>query len=397
MGNSSLIRFACLATLFSLASCAAPAGPPSDPGTGGSSTGGTTGTAGTSVAGTTGSAGSTAGTTGTAGSTSGTAGRGGTTGSAGSTAGTTGTAGSTAGTTGTAGRGGTTGTAGTGGTAAGGTGGSAPVVDCKGQALAKVGDMTATSKAYLNMGDMRMINNRWGSDELGCAGTTQKVYINSDKTFGWDFNRPVCGGAKAKPDYPEVEFGVAPFGATSSLLTTPSCSTTSLLPKQIKDITIASVKVDTFQITLQKPTVWNIDFEMWLSQRNPVSDANPGVVAEIIVFWGWENGRWACDKSGTVTAGTNTYTLCHQSDDWSTGHWKFYQFNVQGGPLQSFSGTVDVLALTNWVVNTYGLSKDLWVTRLEVGSEIDDSTQGSVKMKNLTFNINGTAKSVELQ
>ena len=63
---------------------------------------------------------------------------------------------------------------------------------------------------------MRLINNRWGSDELGSScGTTQKVYINADRTIGWDFNRPVCGGAKAKPDYPEVEFGVAPFGATS--------------------------------------------------------------------------------------------------------------------------------------------------------------------------------------
>jgi hypothetical protein len=235
------------------------------------------------------------------------------------------------------------------------------------------------------------------TDTLGCAGTTQRVFINSsDRTIGWEFNRPICGGAKAKPDYPEVEFGVAPFGSSSPLLTTPSCSTTLLLPKQIKDITIASVKVDTLQITLQKPTIWNINFEMWLSQRNPVTDANPGVVAEIIVFWGWENGRWACDKTGTVTAGSNTYQLCHQSDDWSTGHWKFYQFNVQGGPLQSYSGSVDVLALTNWVVNTYGLSKDLWVTRLEVGSEIDDNTQGTVRIKNLTFEINGQNRSIEL-
>jgi hypothetical protein len=365
MARSSLIRFAsfaCLATWLSLGSCAAPTS--SGPGTGGD--GATAGSGGTSSAGTNGTAG-----------TSGNAGRGGTSATAG-------TGGSS--------------TAGTGGSATAGTGGTAAIrMDCKNQLLAKAGDMTSASKAYLNLGDMRLINNRWGSDELGCTGTTQRVFINSDKTFGWEFNRPVCGGAKAKPDYPEVEFGVAPFGPNSTLLTTPSCSTTTLLPKQIKDITSASVKVDSLAITLPKPTVWNIDFEMWLASADPTTTASPTVVAEIIVFWGWETGRWACDKTGTVTAGNNTYTLCHQSDDWSTGHWKFYQFNVQGGPFTSYSGTVDIKALTDFVVNTYGLSRDNWVTRFEVGSEIDDNTMGSVKVKNLTFSVNGTAKSIELQ
>src|SRR4029077_20712448 len=101
-------------------------------------------------------------------------------------------------------------------------------------------------------------------------------------------------------------------------------------------------------------------------------------------------------KTGTVTAGNNTYNLCHQSDTWSNGQWRFYQFNVSNGPLTSYSGTGDAKALAQWVVSTYGLSQDLWVTRFEVGSEIDDSTAGSVKVKNLTFTVNGTAKSVEL-
>src|SRR6185436_11157548 len=178
--------------------------------------GATTGTGGSSSTGGTAGSISPAGTGGGAGTT-GAAGRGGTTG--------------TAGATGTAGRGGTTGTAGTTGAAgaagttgaAGGAGTGGARTDQMGVPLAKPGDMTTMSKGYLNLGDMRLINNRWGSDELGSGcGTTQKVYINSDRTIGWDFNRPVCGGAKAKPDYPEVEFGVAPFGATSPLLTTPS-------------------------------------------------------------------------------------------------------------------------------------------------------------------------------
>jgi hypothetical protein len=37
----------------------------------------------------------------------------------------------------------------------------------------------------------------------------------------------------------------------------------------------------------------------------------------------------------------------------------------------------------------------MWLTRIEVGTEVDDNTQGTGKIKNLTFEINGTAKSAQ--
>jgi hypothetical protein len=242
---------------------------------------------------------------------------------------------------------------------------------------------------------MRLINNRWGSDELGCSGTTQRVFVNSDRTVGWEFNRPACGLGGQKPDYPEVEFGVGPFGANNSLLTTPAFSSTTLLPKQIKDITSAAVTLDTMTISLQKAASWNINFEIWFSQRNPVTDANPGVFAEIMGFFGWETGRWPCDQTGSLTAGAG-YTLCHQSDTWANGQWRYYQFNVNNGPLMNYNGRVDVKAAIDWIVSRYSLSRDLWLTRIEVGSEIGDNTQGSVKIRNLTFDINGATRSFEL-
>ena len=126
-------------------------------------------------------------------------------------------------------------------------------MDQDGVPLAKPGDMTNVTKKYLNLGDMRLINNRWGSDALGCSGTQQSVMVNSDSTIGWSFNRPTCGGARGDPDFPEVEFGVAPFGNTSSLLTTPKFSSTTLLPIQIKDLTSANVTVDTLAMTFEQP------------------------------------------------------------------------------------------------------------------------------------------------
>ena len=107
-------------------------------------------------------------------------------------------------------------------------------------------------------------------------------------------------------------------------------------------------------------------------------------------FFGWETGRWPCDQTGSLTG----YTLCHQSDTWANGQWRYYQFNVNNGPLTTYNGRVDVKAFIDWIVNRYSLSRDLWLTRIEVGSEIGDA-QGSVKIRNLTFEINGTSKSPE--
>ncbi|HEY5957346.1 MAG TPA: hypothetical protein VIV60_12360 [Polyangiaceae bacterium] len=284
------------------------------------------------------------------------------------------------------------GTSSTGGSATGGV-----RADSSGVGLAAPGDSKNTPSAYLNLGDFRLLNNRWGSDELNCSGTQMKVYVNADKSLGWDFNRPTCGGEAAKPDYPEIEFGVHPFGAGNALETSPPFSSTTLLPKQIKDITSASITIDNLNITLSKASSWNLNFEFWLSQRNPATDPNPGVTAELIAFWGWENGRWPCDKSGTVSSGNKTYKLCHQVDNWADGKWKYYQFWVEGGPLTNFSGKVDIKPFIDWLVNNYGYSKDQWITRFEVGSEIDDNTAGSVKLNNISFEINGTTKSVELK
>jgi len=367
-------------------------------------TGGSAGSGGGAKAGTGGTSGGSAGTGGTSGGAGGTTGgTGGTVGgSAGAPGGTGGTVGGSAGAPGGMGgsagsisSGGMGGTVSSGGTGGAGTGGTGPIVDQNGTPLAKPGDQKTGSREYLNLGDMRLLNNKWGSDELNCS-TMMRIFVNTDKTFGWDFNRPTCGGAAAKPDYPEVEFGVHPFGAGNSLATSPDFSSTMLLPKQMSQITTASVTLDNFALNLQNQQSWNINFEFWLSQRNPLTDPNPGVFAELIVFWGWENGRWACDTalvSKQVTAGDQSYHLCHQDDNWANGQWRYFQFWANNGPSRSFTGKVDAKALMEWLVNNYGYSRDLWVTRFEVGSEIDDNTSGTGTMRNITFEVNGTSKS----
>jgi hypothetical protein len=305
------------------------------------------------------------------------------------------------------------GTSGAGGSPTGGGSGSGgatggappgPEVDADGKALAAPGDSTTTSTDYLNLGDMRLLNNVWGSDERGC-NTPLSVFVNTDGSVGWTINRGSCGGEGTQPDFPEIEFGVHPFGAGSELETSPPFPSTTVLPLQIKDITSASVVVDGMSIALQAASSWNLSFEFWLSQRDPVSEPNPGVYAEILGMWGWQDDRWPCGDDAnpgneyqgmTVAAGDKSYDLCHQSDTWANGQWRYFQFRMQGGPSRSFSGRVDVKAFIDWVVSARGYSRDYWVTRMEVGSEIDDNTNATVTIRDLTFEVNGQSESIRL-
>jgi hypothetical protein len=112
----------------------------------------------------------------------------------------------------------------------------------------------------------------------------------------------------------------------------------------------------------------------------------------------WESNRnnsstvgWICDKSGSVTSTGTGYTLCHRSDAGSSGQWRFFNFNVDSGPLSVFNGKVDLKAFLDGVTKTYsGFTSDMWLTR------IHHNTAGSTNIRNLTFEINGTSKSVQL-
>jgi hypothetical protein len=394
--------------LFSFAGCAAPGSGGGGTGGASSSTGGTGGSTGTggsssSTGGTTGNGGSspTGGSTGTGGvqttGTGGTTGKGGSNGTGGSssTGGSTGTGGSSA-------TGGSTGTGGTSSSTGGNPGTGGTIVDQGGMALAKPGATTSTSNAYLNLGDMRLLNNRWGSIDLNCTSAQQSVFVNSDKTIGWNFNRGNCGEQNhANPDFPEVEFGVAPFGKTSSLLTSPAYSSTTLLPIQLSALTSASVTMDNFSTTFSNPTYWDANFEFWISKNNPTTNDDGGVYAEIITFVGWNSTRqtgattsWACQISGKTVPNSN-FSLCHQSDTWASG-WRFFNF-LAGSGTSNYSGKADVKAILDYVRSQYsGFTDSMYLTRIEVGTEIDDNTAGSSKTNNLTFEVNGVSKSIQL-
>jgi len=379
----------------------------------GGTTGGKGGQAGSGSSG--GGTGGAGGTTGGVGGSTG--GAGGVTGGAGGAGGVTGGVGGTVGGAGgvTGGVGGTVGgAAGTGGSVAGaggstggsaGSAGSAPDVDQNGKMNAPPGTMTSMPQDYLRLGEIRIINNNWGSAELGCGSASQmSIFVDQDRTFGWNFNRQNCDTqpTNANPDFPQIEFGVHPFGASSPDGTSPDFSSTTLLPIQISAVNTMSVQIQNLQATFQQETSWNITFEFWISERDPLS-ASPGVYAELMTFWGWQNGRWPDPPNGTgpigpaanntVTSAGRTYTVKVHDDAWADGKWRYYQFRDNSGPQKSFNGTLDVKPFIEYLVTQRGYSRDFWISRLEVGSEIDDMTQGTVRLSGITFEVNQQTRS----
>lgn len=282
-----------------------------------------------------------------------------------------------------------------------------PDVDMNGKPNAAPGSMSDVAQDYLRLGEIRILNNNWGSEDLGCTAptSTMSVFLNQDNSFGWNFNRGDCAGPmdSSHPDFPQVEFGIHPFGIGGPLVTSPEFSSTTLLPLPLSSIQSASVTVDNLTINLQNQDSWNITFEFWLSESDP-REPNPRVYAELMTWWGWDAGRWPCDMNNDgmvdygdrVSAGSMDYTLCHQSDNWADG-WRYYQFRAgdgsDGNIKRDFNGKVDVKALLDYLVTKRGYPTSLWLTRMEVGSEIDDNTSGTVSMRGITFEVNGENRS----
>ena len=97
-----------------------------------------------------------------------------------------------------------------------------------------------------------------------------------------------------------------------------------------------------------------------------------------------------------VSSGGKSYTLWVQDDAWANGQWRYFQYRADDGPQKSFNGTIDVKPFIDYLINSRQYSPDYWITRFELGSEIDDMTAGTVKFTGVTFEVNGTSKSIQL-
>jgi hypothetical protein len=100
---------------------------------------------------------------------------------------------------------------------------------------------------------------------------------------------------------------------------------------------------------------------------------------------------------GSLEAGQN-YNLYHTDDTWPDGQaeqWKYRQFRLTNASKQ-FDGTVDVKKILTYLT-AEGWPANLWIARLEIGTELDDGSAGTVTIKKITFEINGQERATEVR
>lgn len=331
-------------------------------------------------------------------------GAGGTTAQAGASAGTLGgaAAGGSSGAAGAVSAGGNTGSSGAGGNAAGfGTGGGAAgngMVPGETKATVTAPANSKVPSDYFVLGETRLLNNNWGAQALGC-NAPYEIFVNADKTFGWKWDRAAttCGGDKSKPDYPEVEFGMHPFGVSQQLVTSPDYSSTTVLPIQVKDVTTASVNIEGLSIVTTSDAAWNMNFEMWFCEQHPATGTHTTAYGETMNWFGWSSDQYNWNGVlGSLEAG-QSYDLYHSDDHWPAGQaqqWKYRQYRLKN-PTKQFNGTVDVKKILDHLVGE-GWPSSLWIARFEVGTELDDGSAGSVTIKKITFEVNGQQRATEV-
>jgi hypothetical protein len=304
----------------------------------------------------------------------------------------------TAGNGGMLGMGGTTGGSSSAGTGTGG-GGSSGMVPGETKPTVTAPASSKVPSDYFVLGEARLLNNNWGAQSLGCKAPYE-IFVNADKSFGWkwDRNATKCGGDKSKPDYPEVEFGMHPFGVSTQLITSPDYSSTTILPIQIKDVTTASVKIEGLSIATTSDAAWNMNFEMWFCEQHPATGTHTTAYGETMNWFGWSSDQYNWNGVlGSLEAG-QSYDLFHSDDHWPAGQaqqWKYRQYRLKS-PSKQFNGTVDVKKILT-ALTGQGWPSNLWIARFEVGTELDDGSAGTVTMKKITFEVNGQQRATEVR
>jgi hypothetical protein len=161
------------------------------------------------------------------------------------------------------------------------------------------------------------------------------------------------------------------------------------------------VQIEDMKVDPTGDEYWNMNFEMWFTDQHPVTGNHMGAYAETMNWFGWDSEQysdWPDYGTKSLDAGA-TYTLGHADDAWPPGQspqWKYRQYRLQSSTRQ-YSGTVDVKKILDYMVNTEHWPNTLWISRFEVGTELDDGSAGTLTMKKVTFEVNGQKRATEIK
>jgi hypothetical protein len=246
---------------------------------------------------------------------------------------------------------------------------------------AKVSDKESTDFSELDINQFRLLNNKWGSDDIE-TNVKQTIYIDTvNNIIGWQWNRPnpqlsSCGTYPC-PNYPEVIVG------TNKGQWNPS--TSPYFPVRYGDIDNWTVDLGwTYPI---KPTGDNnLAFDIyWM---------NPDYTTRYYNVMIWIQGNYS-QTNKIVTDGINEYYYFHESKQDGDGSrpWDCFQLKNQNKDMTNLS--IDIKALLDTISNRRWdvEDRDNWmIPDIQLGNEVAlnfGSSSGRIEINKYNINLNG--------
>ncbi len=241
-----------------------------------------------------------------------------------------------------------------------------------GQELA---DETCESFGEITVGDgnFLLVNNDWGAtaDDFEMCS-----WLAEDGSYGYHWEtRTTAGG---EPNYPQVLLGTKPWGDDSGADSFP-------IQRGNVDELILDIDVD-LDVSGGE---WNLAEEWWLMEQPPSQETETHTHEIMLVLdWSDDHGHGGAieDNAWTDQFG-NTIDYWTVYNEGGGTDAAFHIFRVSGGLT---TGQIDLTEIMDYLTQNVGISEDLWVSGIEVGSEYWQGTQGDVTYNTLDVTVNGT-------
>jgi len=211
-----------------------------------------------------------------------------------------------------------------------------------------------------------LINNVWNKGKT-TGPYRQKIFVKNDKgksVFGWSWHWEFAPNVSA---YPEVQFGSSPWGR-------PTAQNTGF-PFRVdsKKLTVY------YTIDLHADGSYNTAFEFWTISALPSVKKN---IKHEVMIWVSKAGRAIPDgsPSESLKVGGVTYTIYMDQDHGDASganknRWSIITF-VAHRPV--LSGPLDVSAFIDYLLQKGIMSKNEYITCLELGNEVTSGSGSTV-------------------
>lgn len=202
-------------------------------------------------------------------------------------------------------------------------------------------------------------NNLWGKSKLKSPEAAILCSFSKGGLYGWKWQ--LANSASGVIGYPALQIGRNPFEKGISNVAT--------FPVQVADIEKLPVSYEVE--TYVKHRKYNLAFDLWLTNDNEYTLEN--IVTEIMIWEDYFDFTSYGKKRATLITPFGTYDVLegHLENSKFSQDWQYIAF-VRKTPRKK--GEIDIAFFLEYLVQNNLISKDHYLTSIEFGNEIGNSS-----------------------